>query len=88
MEREVPTDVEQDHNDVNKADILGFTDNDIEFQGHNIEMVWSVKRHGNDDQYINGELAKYMNMIKDSKKPFYHGCAVLYMRLFMMVKLF
>jgi hypothetical protein len=27
-------------------------------------------------------------MIKDSKKPLYHGCAAQYMRLFAMVKLF
>jgi hypothetical protein len=27
-------------------------------------------------------------MIKDSKKPLYHGCAAQYMRLFVMVKLF
>jgi hypothetical protein len=31
LEREVPTVVEEDHNDVNEADILGFTDDDIEF---------------------------------------------------------
>jgi hypothetical protein len=30
-EREVPTSVEEDHNDVNEADILGFTDDDIKF---------------------------------------------------------
>jgi hypothetical protein len=37
LEREVPTGVEEDHDDVNEADILGFTDDDIEFQVHNIE---------------------------------------------------
>jgi hypothetical protein len=32
LEREVPTGVEKDHDDdVNKPDILGFTDDDIEF---------------------------------------------------------
>jgi hypothetical protein len=31
MEREVHTGVEEDHNDVNVADILWFTDDDIEF---------------------------------------------------------
>jgi hypothetical protein len=32
MEREVPTSVEEDHDDdVNEPDILGFTDDDIEF---------------------------------------------------------
>jgi hypothetical protein len=31
IEREVHTSVEEDHNDVNKADILGFTDDDIKF---------------------------------------------------------
>jgi hypothetical protein len=31
LEREVPTGVEEDHDDVNEADILGFTDDDIEF---------------------------------------------------------
>jgi hypothetical protein len=89
LEREVPTGVEEDHNDVNKADILGFTDDDIEFQVHNIEeMVRNVERHGDDDQYSNGELAKHRKMIEDSKKSFYHGCTVQYMRLFTMVKLF
>jgi hypothetical protein len=56
---------------------------------HNIEeMVRNVERHGNDDQYNNGELAKYKKMIKDSNKPLYHGCAAQYTRLFVMVKLF
>jgi hypothetical protein len=50
MEREVTTGVEKDHNDVNKIDILGFTNDDIEFQVHNIEeMVRNVERHGDDD---------------------------------------
>jgi hypothetical protein len=31
LEREVPTGAEKDHDDVNKADIIGFTDDDIEF---------------------------------------------------------
>jgi hypothetical protein len=31
LEREVPTDVEEKQDDVNKADILGLTDDDIEF---------------------------------------------------------
>jgi hypothetical protein len=30
VEREVPTGVEEDHDDVNKTDILVFTDDDIE----------------------------------------------------------
>jgi hypothetical protein len=89
LEREVPTDVKEDHDDVNEADILGFTDDDIEFQGHNIEeMVCNIERHGHNDQYNNGELAKYKKMIEDSKKPFYHDCAARYTRLFVMVKLF
>jgi hypothetical protein len=90
LEREVPTGVEEDHDDdVNEPDILGFTDDDNEFQVHNIEeMVRNVKRHGNDVQYSNGELAKYKKMIKDLKKPLYHGCAAQYTRLFVMVKLF
>jgi hypothetical protein len=37
LEREVPIGVEEDHDDVNEANILGFTDDDIEFQVHNIE---------------------------------------------------
>jgi hypothetical protein len=74
---------------VNEADILGFTDDDIEFQVHNIEeMVCNVERHDNDDQYSNGELAKYKKINEDSKKPLYHGCVAQYMRLFVMVKLF
>jgi hypothetical protein len=88
VEREVSTSVKEDHDDMNEADILGFTDDDIEFQVHNIEeMVCNVERHG-DDQYSNSELAKYKKMIKDSKKPFYHGCVTQYTRLFVMVKLF
>jgi hypothetical protein len=89
MEREIPTGVKEDYDDVNETDILGFTDDDIEFQVHNIEeMVRNVKRHGNNDQYSNDELAKYKKMIEDSKKPFYHGCVAQYTRLFVMVKLF
>jgi hypothetical protein len=74
---------------VNEADILGFTDDDIEFQVHNIEeMVHNVVRHGDNDQYSNGEHAKYKKIIEESKKPFYHGCVAQYTRLFVMVKLF
>jgi hypothetical protein len=74
---------------VNEVDILGFTDDDIEFLVHNIkEMVCNIGRHGDDDQYSNNELTKYKKMIEDSKKSFYHGCAAQYMRLFVMVKLF
>jgi hypothetical protein len=59
------------------------------FQVHNIEeMVRSVERHGYNDRYSNGELAKYKKMVEDSKKPCYHGCATQYMRLFAMVKFF
>jgi hypothetical protein len=89
LEREVSTSVEDHDDDVNKPDILGFTIDDIEFQVHNIEeMVCNVERHGDDDQYSNGELAKYMKMIEDLNKPLYHGCAAQYTRLFVMVKLF
>jgi hypothetical protein len=89
LEREVPTGVEDDHDDVNEVDILGFTDDNIEFQVHNIEeMVRNVEIHGDDDQYSNGKLAKYKKMIKDSIKPFYHCCATQYTRLFVMVTLF
>jgi hypothetical protein len=65
LEREVPTGVEEDHDDdVNELDILGFTDDNIEFQVHNIEeMVRNIKRHDDDDQYSNGELAKYKKMV-------------------------
>jgi hypothetical protein len=71
------------------TNILGFIDDDIEFQVHNIEeMVHNVERHGGNDQYSNGELVKYKKMIKNSKKPFYHGCAAYYTRLLLMVKLF
>jgi hypothetical protein len=76
LERELSTGVEEDHDDdVNKPDILGFTDDDIEFQVHNIEeMVRNIERHDNDHQYSNSEVAKYKKMIEDSKKPMYHGC--------------
>jgi hypothetical protein len=77
LEREVSTNVKEDHDDVNEVDILGFTDDNIEFQVHNIEeMVCNVERHGDDDQYSNGKLTKYRKMIENSKKSFYHGCAV------------
>jgi hypothetical protein len=72
LEREVSTGVEEDHGDVNEADILGFID---------------VERYDNNDQYNNGELAKY-NMVEDSNKPLYHGCAAQYTRLFVKVKNF
>jgi hypothetical protein len=89
VEREVRIGVIEDHDDVNKVDIIGFTDDDIKFQVPSIEeMVRNVERHGNDDQYSNGEPVKYKKMIEDSKKPFYHGCAAQYMRLFAMIKLF
>jgi hypothetical protein len=89
VEREVPTGVEEDHDNVNEIDILGFTDDDIVFQVHNIEeMVRNIERHGDDDRYSNGELAKYKRMIENSHMPFYHGCAAQYMRLFAMMKLF
>jgi hypothetical protein len=89
VEREVLTSVEEDHDDVNEVCILEFPNDDIEFRVHNIEeMVRNVERHGNNDQYSNGKLAKYKKMIEDSKKSFYHGCAAQYTRLFVMVKLF
>jgi hypothetical protein len=89
LEKKVPTSVEKDHDDVNEANILGFTDDDIEFQVYNIEeMVHNIERHDNDDHYSNGELVKYKKMIENSKKPFYYGCVAQYMRLFVMVKLF
>jgi hypothetical protein len=89
LEREVPTGVEEDHDDVNEADIFGFTDDDIEFHVHNIEeMVCNIERHGDDDQYSNDKLVKYKKMIEDSKKSFYHDCAIQYTRLFVMVKIF
>jgi hypothetical protein len=89
MENEAPTSVEEEQDDVNEVDILGLTDDDIEFQVHNIEdMVRNIEKHGDNDQYSNGELAKYKKMIEDSKKSFYHSCVAQYTRLFAMVKLF
>jgi hypothetical protein len=89
LDRKVPTGVKEDHDDVNEANILGFTDDDIKFQVHNIEeMVCNVEIHDDYDQYSNDELTKYKKMIKESKKSFYHDCATQYMRLFAMVKLF
>jgi hypothetical protein len=56
---------------------------------HNIEeMVHNIKRHGDNDQYNNGKLVKYKKMTEDSKNLFYHGCAIQYTRLFVMLKLF
>jgi hypothetical protein len=58
LEMKVPTDVEEEQDDVNEADILGLTDDDIKFQVHNIEeMVCNVERHDDDDQYSNNKLA-------------------------------
>jgi hypothetical protein len=37
VEREIPIGVEEVHGDVNEANILGLTDDDIKFQVHNIE---------------------------------------------------
>jgi hypothetical protein len=75
LEREVPTGVEEEHDDVNEANILGLID-DIKFKVHNIEeMVRNVERHDDSDWYSNDELVKYKKMVKDSKKSFYHGCA-------------
>jgi hypothetical protein len=80
MEREVSTSVKQDHDDVNETNILGFTDDDIEFQVHYIEeMIRNIERHGDGDQYSNGEPAKYKKIIKDSKNPFYHLCGSVHM---------
>jgi hypothetical protein len=54
---------------VNEANILGLTDDIIEFQVYNIErMVSNVERHGDNDQYSNVKLTKYKKMIKDSKE--------------------
>jgi hypothetical protein len=59
LEREVSIGVEEEHDVVNEANILGLTNDDIMFQVHNIkEMVHNIKRHINDDQYSKGELAK------------------------------
>jgi hypothetical protein len=50
LEMEVPTGVGEVQDDVNEADILGLTDDDVEFQVHNIgEMVRNAKRHADDD---------------------------------------
>jgi hypothetical protein len=85
LEREVHTGVEEDHDDVNEADILGFTKDDIELQVRNIEeMVRNVERHGDNDKYNNGELVKYKKMIEDSKKSL---CGTVH-EFFAMVKLF
>jgi hypothetical protein len=90
MREDVPTDgVEEEDDDVNEADILRLSYDDIVSRVDNIEeMVHNVERHADDDQYSNGELAKYKKMIEDSNKPFYDGCVVWYTRLFTMVKLF
>jgi hypothetical protein len=50
LEREVPTGFEEDHDDVNEADIIGFTEDDIEFQVQNKEeILCNVKRHDDND---------------------------------------
>jgi hypothetical protein len=90
MREEVPTDsVEEEDDDVNEADILRLSDDNIMSRADNIEeMVHNVERHADDDQYSNGELANYEKMIEDSNNSFYDSCAVRYMRLFAMVKPF
>jgi hypothetical protein len=53
LERDVPTGVEEEHDDVNEVDILGLTDDDIMFQVHNIEeIVHNIERHDDDDLSI------------------------------------
>jgi hypothetical protein len=65
VERVFPTSVKEDNDDVNETDILGFIDDNIEFQVHNIEeMVRNVERYDDDDKYSNGELIKYKKMTK------------------------
>jgi hypothetical protein len=78
MREEVPTDgVEEEDDDVNKANILRLSDDDIVSQVDNIkEMVRNVERHIDDDQYSNDRLAKYKKMVEDSNKSFYDGCVV------------
>jgi hypothetical protein len=50
IERKDPTGVEEEHDDVNMTDVLGLTDDDIEFEVHNIEeMVRNIERHSDDD---------------------------------------
>jgi hypothetical protein len=90
MRKEVPTDgVEEEDDNVNEADILRLSDDDIVSRVDNIEeMVRNVERHANDDQYSNSKLAKYKKMIENSNKLFYDGCVVWYTTLFAMVKLF
>jgi hypothetical protein len=51
------------------------------------EMVSIVETHA-DDEYSNDKLVEYKKMIEDSNKSFYHGCAVQYTRLFVIMKLF
>jgi hypothetical protein len=67
MREEVPTDgVEEEDDDVNEVDILRLSDVNIVSRVDNIEeMVYNVERHTDDDQYSNGELAKYKKMIED-----------------------
>jgi hypothetical protein len=51
LEREVPTTVEEEHDDVNETDILGLINDGIEFQVHiREEMVCNVERQCGDDQ--------------------------------------
>jgi hypothetical protein len=90
MREEVPTDgVKEEDDDVNETDILRLSDDSIISRVDNIEeMVHNVERCADDDQHSNDELVKYKKMTEDSNKPFYDGCAVRYMRLFVMVKLF
>jgi hypothetical protein len=90
MREEVPTDgIKEEDDDVNEAYILRLSDDNIVSRVDNIEeMVRNIEKHVDDDQYSNGELAKYKKMIENSNKSFYDGCVVRYMRLFVIVKLF
>jgi hypothetical protein len=50
LEREALTVVEEEHDDVNKANILGLTNDVIVFQVYNIEeMARKVEKHNDDD---------------------------------------
>jgi hypothetical protein len=51
LEREIPTTIEEEHDDVNETYILGLTNDDIKFQVHiREEMVCNVERQCGDDQ--------------------------------------
>jgi len=78
---------DQEHDpNIDLTDILGLSDNEVMDRVENLdEMVRNVERH--DEEYSDGELARYKRLIEDSRKPLYPGCDVRHTRLNIIIRL-